>query len=122
MNRREVKVAEIAQLVEAYVAAALVHGSASAVGDYKTANPSAKELIVIYQELRARGAEAQSSLLPLLEHDDPNVRLSAAAHALEFAADQGEPVLEELVGLQTTVGLGAQMTLREWRQGTLTFP
>lgn len=122
MNRREIKKADIAELVQAYMEAAVDHGRASAEGDYRTANPRAKALIAIYQELRVRGGGAQEALLALLGHDDPNVRLSAAAHALAFAPDRGEPVLEALMAFPGTVGLGAQMTLREWRQGTLRFP
>jgi hypothetical protein len=122
MNRREIKKADVAELVTAYIEAAAAHGRASAEGDYKTANPRANELIAIYHELRARGPEVQAALLPLLDSDDPHVRLSVAAHALEFAPNQGESVLEGLVSLPGMVGLDAQMTLREWRRGALHFP
>lgn len=123
MNRREIKRAEITELVKAYSDAAVDHGRASAVGDYMMANLRAKELISIYQELRARGREAQGALLPILENHDANARLWAAVHALEFAPERSEPVLVQLAsGPNGPSRLDAEWSLRQWREGTLRFP
>lgn len=46
-----------------------------------------------------------------------------AAHALDFAPEKGEPVLESLAGVQgSLIGFDAEMTLKEWRKGELRFP
>lgn len=74
----------------------------------------------VYRELRRRGSE--SILLALLDNPDAGVRAWAASHALEFAPDQGEPVLKALASDEGLLGFSAEMTLREWRKGTLSFP
>jgi len=73
-----------------------------------------------YRELRRRGSE--SALLVLLESKDEGVTAWAGAHALEFAPEQAEPVLAKLAESPGLLGFGAQITLREWRAGRLTFP
>jgi len=63
------------------------------------------------------------ALLPLLQHPDLGVRAWAAAHALEFAAAEGEPVLVATADIPgSLVSFSAKMTLRQWREGTLRFP
>lgn len=114
--------ASVADLLKAYAEAAAAHGAASAKGDYRKANPQHDSLAVIYRELRARGSEAQRSLLGLLDHPDEAVRGWAASHALDFAPDEGEPVLEALTTSAGIWKLTSEMTLKEWRKGTLSFP
>ena len=76
----------------------------------------------VYRELRARGAEAQSALLPLLDHENDAVKCWAASHALEFAPERGEPVLTRLARGRLALAFSARQTLREWRNGNLSFP
>jgi hypothetical protein len=67
------------------------HGQATLDGDLDVANENADRIAAIYRELRRRGAE--SVLLTLLNSRDEGVLAWAAAHALEFAPERGEPVL-----------------------------
>ncbi len=76
----------------------------------------------IYRELKRRGADAQRALLPLLDHDSPDVRLNAASLALEFAASQAEAVLESLRHLHGLIAYEASGVLKEWKNGSLRFP
>ena len=73
-----------------------------------------------YRELRAAGIE--SALLVLLESKDEGVTAWAGAHALEFAPEQGEPVLAKLAESPGLLGFGAQITLREWCAGSPYVP
>ena len=75
----------------------------------------------VYRELRRRGA--QSSLLVLLDSSEPGMRCWAAAHAMDFAPAEGEPVLTALSESDKSglIGFDAKMTLREWRRGRLRF-
>ena len=77
-------------------------------------------MVAIYRKLRERGA--QQSLLSLLDHADANVKVWAAARALEFAPNKAERVLDELRHGTGIASLNAEYTLREWRKGTLSFP
>ena len=61
-------------------------------------------------------------LLALLDHPDTSVRAWAAAHALEFAPAEGEPVLEEIASGADILAFNAEMTLTVWREGELRFP
>lgn len=116
------KVADTSVLIAQYRAAAVAHGIATEHGDHRRANRHHDTIAETYRELRARGEAAQCKLLVLLDDIDPHVRAWAASHALEFAPDRGEPVLRRLASYQSVVGLNAEMTLREWVNGTLQFP
>jgi hypothetical protein len=76
----------------------------------------------VYVELKSRGLVAQRSLLPLLNHPDPDVRCNAATLVLEFAPSQAEPVLKSLVQLHGFVAFEAKLALEGWEQGDLQFP
>ncbi len=115
--------ADLQTLVKEYREASVAHGKASFSGNYRIANRNADTIINIYRELRRRGREAQNSILPLLTDEDLNVRAMAAAHALEFAPELGEPVLIELSQLGRGLHrLEAEVCLDQWRNGTLEFP
>jgi hypothetical protein len=114
--------ANIAMLIEQYRTAAAAHGAATELGEYRAANRHHDLLAQIYRELRARGTDAQRELLVLLDDVDAHVSAWAAAHALEFAPERGEPVLRRLAANRGFVALNAEMTLQEWSKGTLRFP
>jgi hypothetical protein len=109
-------------IVESYRSAAALHGRYTAEGDYTRGNAEAESIAAAYRELRQRGEQSQRALLRLLDDADPSVRSWAGAHALEFAPEAGEPVLEELATGSSIIAFDAKMTLREWRKGTLSFP
>ena len=110
------------ELVRLYEKAAHDHRQATEHGDPEAGNKAAHLVALIYRELRKRGLAAQSLLLPLLDAPDFGVRGWAGAHALEFAPERGEPVLEALSNEPRSLGFSARMTLKVWRQGNLKFP
>lgn len=110
-------------LIEVYRDAAIAHRSATREGDYKRANLAYERLMSVVRELRDRSNNEREVFLDLL--DDPliEVRGLVAAHALEFAPDKAEPVLEEIAsGPESLEEFSARMVLQEWRQGRLRFP
>lgn len=122
MNAFAPKEAGLATLVAEYRASAAAHGVATEQGNHRRANQQYDRLTAVYGELRSRGAGAQRALLPLLDDIDPHVQAWAAAHALEFAPDRGEPVLKRLASGSGVVSFNASMTLEEWKNGSLHFP
>ena len=76
----------------------------------------------VYRELKRRGRGAQRLIRSLLYSPELGLRAWAASHALEFAPDEGVPVLEALSKEPKWLGFSAQMTLKIWRDGKLTFP
>jgi hypothetical protein len=112
----------VKELLDMYVEAARGHGLATRHGDAVGANKQHDIIAAIYREIRKRGIDAQSALLALLDHDEPPVRMWAAAHALEFAPARGEAVLTDLLSEEGLEAFNAEMTLEVWRAGELRFP
>ena len=110
-------------LVEEYAAAAYKHRAASRIGDSETANVAYEVLAGVIREVRHRGVEAIAALLSLLNDDRVEIRGWVASHALEFDPERAEPVLEAIASADPTLEqFSAEMVLREWRSGRLTFP
>jgi hypothetical protein len=122
MTKCDFQSRSVNQLAQEYVSAAIAHGNASTAGDHSEANRQHDTIQDVYRELRSRGKSAQNVLLGLLEHPNEAVRGWAAFHALEFAPNEAEPVLEVLSESPGISGFNAEMTLKEWRKGTLKFP
>lgn len=122
MKPRRVQEADLPELLRLYERSTIEHGKASEGGDYRTANRESETISSVYRELRSRGVETQKALLRLLNHADVHVRVMAAAHALEFAPEKGEPVLTEISQSLGIPALNAGMALKEWRKGSLRFP
>jgi hypothetical protein len=120
MNVRNHQRASIEELVQEYEQAAVAYGQALAAADHRSANRAHDRIVSAYRELRGRAAA--SHLLPLLKSEDENVRSCVAAHALEFAPEQGEPVLLELTARPGRLRTRAEYTLKSWQEGTLKFP
>lgn len=113
---------DINDLLQRYASAAIAHSAASTSGRYRVANSEHDVIQMTYRELRSRGKSVQRALLGLLDHPKEAVRGWAAFHALEFAPEDAEPVLEALSKSPGISGLDAGITLKEWRKGTLKFP
>ncbi len=120
MSMRNIQGASINELVQEYEQAAVAYGQALAAANHRAANRAHDRIASAYRELRSRAAAAH--LLPLLKNEDENVRSCAAAHALEFAPAQGEPVLMELATRPGRIRTRAEYALKAWREGTLKFP
>jgi hypothetical protein len=123
MSPSDFSAMDVDRIVAIYAAAATHHHGAKLHGDSRGASMAFDEVGAAYRELRSRGIDAQSALLPLLTHEDPAVRLAAGAHALEFAPEEGESALARLATEdETSIAFDAEMTLEVWREGELHFP
>lgn len=120
MTLRSLQKASTEELVQAYEKAAVSYGQALAAADHRAANRAHDTIVGAYRELRSRAAAFH--LLPLLRSEDETLRSVVAAHALEFAPEQGEPVLRELAARPGLRRTPAEYTLKAWREGTLQFP
>lgn len=114
---------QVSELVERYRENAAKHGASTQTGDSVAANAAYAAMVEVLRALRALGPEALRALLVLLEDPDIAVRGWAATHALEFAPESAEGVLEAIAGGPPgPFRLDAEITLREWRAGRLVFP
>ena len=111
------------ELISEYRDAALTHRTASRAGDHEKANSAYERLASIVREVRKRSDEEKTVFLELLSDPSIEVRGWAASHALEFAPDRAEPVLEEIAsGPESLEEFSARIVLQEWRGGRLQFP
>ena len=123
MSEIDAASAPIQELIESYRAAAQRHATASASGRHRVANRNFDSLATLYRELKSRGDPGRNALRSLLRDAVSAVRMWAAAHSLEFAAEEAEPVLLALAtGAPGPLRLSAEMTLRQWQKGQLKFP
>lgn len=114
---------ETQKLVEMLASAASDRGLALRAAEPRSANTLYKLMVTLYKEIKDRGLEAQRQILPLLRHENPNVRASAAYFALEFDPETAEPVLERILKEEhNMVGFSSRMVLQQWREGKLRFP
>jgi len=110
------------ELADLFVESAVARTIAIDKMDPRTGNKYFDTMTNIYSELKSRGIESQRALLPLLHHEDPGVRLNAAALAFEFAPELAEPVIDSLAKLDGFVGFEAELVLEIWQKGELEFP
>ena len=122
MKRNAPKNASLRDLSAQYEEAAGLHGETSRTGNPRTANAQYKRIVAAWKELRGRGEEGCAVLLQLMANSNPHVRVWAASHVLEFDPGAAEAELERLAsGPPSIARSDAEMTLKEWRAGNLTF-
>jgi hypothetical protein len=110
------------ELIHLFAESAMSRTAAMEALKPKVGNRHFDMMTNIYVELKSRGPTAQRSMLPLLNHADPEVRCNAAALIMEFAPSQAEPILRSLAQLDGFVGYEAEVVLEVWEQGELEFP
>lgn len=103
------------QLLVDVTNAAITYGEGLEAGDDRKANKAYAVANKAFEELVARGAEQR--VLDLLEFAHPAVRLVAAAFAMRFAPERGEPVLEKIAnGPKGGIRAMASTSLYFWRR------
>ncbi len=109
-----------ATALEHYVEAAIEHCRGTETGDSDAANAAYER----HGELLARffPVERRGQLVPLLEHDNPSVRLFAAVDTYQLDPKRSAQVLETVAREPGLVGFSAEMTLRELKSGRLAPP
>jgi len=107
--------AQITALLSDYEATAMAWDAAQR--DATKANPLFDHLHRLFKELRV-DQEGRQGIAALIEHPNPGVRLSAAAHSLGWAPTEATQTLAEIErGPRHSVA--AKYTLEAFRDGTL---
>jgi hypothetical protein len=102
-----------------YRQAALLHGQATAAGNYQVGNQQYDQLLAIYLDLKRKGATAVASLSALLHDKDNTVACWAATHLLPYQEALAVATLTRIADTSGIVSFTATMTLQEWRKGCL---
>ncbi len=106
------------ELVERFAGLAIDRHDAMQETDVDHANQIHEEQTRICDELKSRGNDERTALLPLLDYPHVAVQCDAAGRCLGFAPDKAIPVLEALVhcGHWNEAG-GASFMLELYRKG-----
>ncbi len=94
MSDGQIETLPMEQLVERYVKLSLAQCDATEVDDHETYNELFDEIGTISNVLRARGADARRALLPLLSHENAQVRFNAAHDLLAIEPERARAALE----------------------------
>jgi Domain of unknown function (DUF2019) len=122
-RKSQLKTFSTERLVEEFRRLSTEHGHALEAANARAANRKYDTLVAIRHELRSRGLEAQRQLLKLLADPEPSTRYFTASSVVQFAPSEAEQVLEELSRTQrNAIGVDADWTLKQWREGTFTPP
>lgn len=108
------------ELASQYEQAGLVLASTETTNDYRKGNRQHDKLVKLGRALRQKDAEGRAALLRLMSNESNWVRLYAACEVLRFAPREAEVALEQLAsGPRGSCRFTAEVTLQEWRNGTL---
>ncbi len=101
-----------------YVDAAIKHGQSIEKGSARMANRSHDVIVREYSRLKREG-RLVPELLPLLRHENADVRCWASTHLIEDVPDAAEQTLEHVASGVGLTAFSARMVLEEWRAGRL---
>jgi hypothetical protein len=92
-------------LIRLFAEASIARNAAIMSANAQLGNKYYDTMERIYDELKARGPDAQRLLLTLLDHVEPCIRCDAAMYALEFAPKVAVPVLRSLESTRGGLGM-----------------
>jgi hypothetical protein len=107
----------VEQLLTGFRQAAIEAGDLS---DSKAQNRAAQRMQECYKALRT-SEKGKLGIIGLMSDPDPGVRLSAAARCLLWVPDQARAVLEALYSEPFPVSFEAEMALKQFEKGNLSF-
>lgn len=113
--------AEIDSLILQFIKEIHAYYSANAAGDFQRANRHFRGADRIICEIKLI-PDWTNMFLPLLNDEDPGVRLRVASILLPYETKQAEAVLRKLCFARGLYGFSARMVLNEWFSGKLKFP
>lgn len=101
-------------LTAQYAEAAARYGSASEDGDSVRANKFARHIIALRNRLRGRDGRSKKAILGLMTHQNPWVRLWAAADFRDYDPSKATAVMGELASTSGLISIEAEAQLVVW--------
>src|SRR5258706_12629545 len=86
---------KVAELVAEFAREVANQTDAIWKGDAKTGNKHAKRYMAVFRKLTAMGDLGREALVPLLDHERPDVRVTTAAYLLRYRTSEAMAVLLE---------------------------
>ncbi len=111
---------DIEREIEGFKTAAAAHAAATNAGNYRNANKEYKLIINSLQNLKA--SDSFQQLIPLLEDENIEVRVWASTYLLAVVPNAAEMVLSSCCKEEGNMAFSAEITLQEWKKGSLRLP
>ena len=86
-------------------------------GSVAKGNRYANQCYAAFRQLREQGNIGRDALVPLLGHEDLELRSTAAAFLLRHKHHDAMRVLNELANNEGMVGFCAQQCIKRWEEG-----
>lgn len=96
MKNAALKDMSVDQLVERFTAVTLSQFQAELYDEFGKYNKLYREMTAIEQELKSRPGDQRAALIPLFDHQNPQVRLMAAQSTLTVVPAAARQTLQEL--------------------------
>lgn len=96
MRRLDIKTMSVDGLVQKFATIAMEQDQALLIEDVTKFNRLYGEMEIIRSELKNRPGDQRAALMPLLRHNNIQVRLKAAITTLAVAPDPSKSVLEKI--------------------------
>jgi hypothetical protein len=87
-------------------------------GDHRSGNHFARRALKAFGRLRSLGDPGRDALLPLLQHERADVRITAAAFLFRHRTSEARAVLEAEAQGEGFSAFEARQALERWREGT----
>jgi hypothetical protein len=110
--------AKIDDLVAEFARSVVAQEEEISAGNSRKANAHAKRYLAAFDRLRAHGDAGRDALAILLSHEDPRVRIVAAAFLLRHCQARARAVLEAEANGSGMTAFSAGQALKRWEEGT----
>ncbi len=107
MMRKRLETLSDEELVGLFEKAAHEQGLAVRQSDLRAVNAAYRRRDAVYEELASRGEEARAMLAPLMDHNDPAVRLYTAKRMKDLFPERVRTTLENIVKYEALPFAGA---------------
>ena len=115
MENITMKEYDVKELTNDFIENAVILGETTLSGDYKKGNKATKKLFKIEAIMKENSDIAITMLNELLEHENINVKIWAAANALDikYRDNEAEKILKKIAGMPDIgmLGFSAEMML-----------
>jgi hypothetical protein len=104
-------------LVKKFADSVMLQSEAMKRADAETGNKHARAYIAAFEALRSHGDAGREALTSLFEHENSDVRISAAAYLLRYCEDKARAVLEAEARGKGFQAFTAAQALERWEDG-----
>ncbi len=109
----------IITLINKYIDSATNYGESICAGDSKLSDKYFDKIEKVFQDIKSLEDTGLDEIAKLFNHENEGVRLWSSSHLLNYPKYESYKVLEMIRDSGTILGLTAEMTLDQWKNGNI---